>query len=230
MPAPPSPLSIAQIVARNLAPVVGIVAFGWSASTVLLLYFADTMFSLGVMFAGLLSWFGRGRVEDQWAARLNAEVGTIAGAAFIIAIIAVPLGMPLLFVGVAAGWEGVASVFSDPALQAGLVWQFAAAVWSYGALWRELHVRSPEELGVKRRFALVFLRWIAVILVVYSPLLYLFGRYGPAVLVAVYAGASIVAEVAPDRLLALFPNQAIDEPATPEAAGRKRKRRGDRSP
>lgn len=210
MNAPPSPLAVAQVVARNLVPIVGILAFGWSASTILLLYFADTLLSLGVMFAGLASWFGRGTVEDRWAARLNAEVGYVASAAFIVAFIAVPLGVPLVFVGAMAGWNDLGALFSDPALQAGLAWQVVAAVWSYSALWRELHVRSPDELRLKRRFSLVFLRWIAVLMVVYSPILGLFGRFGPLVLVIVYAGVSVVAEVAPDRLLRLFPGSDDD--------------------
>ena len=41
------PIAIGQIVARNLVPVVGILALDWSASTVLLLYFVDTMLSIG---------------------------------------------------------------------------------------------------------------------------------------------------------------------------------------
>ncbi|MBN8477410.1 MAG: hypothetical protein J0L91_00420 [Burkholderiales bacterium] len=220
MNAPPSPLAVAQVVARNLVPIVGILAFGWSASTILLLYFADTLLSLGVMFAGLASWFGRGTVEDRWAARLNAEVGYVASAAFIVAFIAVPLGVPLVFVGAMAGWNDLGALFSDPALQAGLAWQVVAAVWSYSALWRELHVRSPDELRLKRRFSLVFLRWIAVLMVVYSPILGLFGRFGPLVLVIVYAGVSVVAEVAPDRILALFPDRGGDALDPPVQSGK----------
>lgn len=40
---PFDPIAAGQVVARNLVPVIGILAFGWSASTVLLLYFVDTM-------------------------------------------------------------------------------------------------------------------------------------------------------------------------------------------
>ena len=112
------PIAIGRIVARNLVPVAGILALDWSASTVLLLYFVDTMLSIGVIFAGLMSWLGRGSVEDRWASRLNAEVGYVAGAAFLVAFISVPLGMPLVFVGALAGWDDVTTVFSDPALQA----------------------------------------------------------------------------------------------------------------
>lgn len=217
---PFDPIAAGQVVARNLVPVIGILAFGWSASTVLLLYFVDTMLSIGVIFAGLMSWFGRGSVEDRWSSRLNAEAGYVAGAAFVTAFIAVPLGMPLVFVGAWAGWGDVKALFADPALQAGIAWQVVAAVGSYAGLWRELHFRSPEELRVKRRFSLVFLRWIAVLMVVYSPILGLFGRFGPLVLVIVYAGVSVVAEVAPDRILALFPDRGGDALDPPVQSGK----------
>ena len=55
-----NPLAIGQVVARNIVPVVGVIAFGWPAFNVLLLYFVDTLLALGVMFAGLLAWFSRG--------------------------------------------------------------------------------------------------------------------------------------------------------------------------
>ncbi len=219
------PIAIGQVVARNLVPVAGILAFGWSASTVLLLYFVDTMLSIGVIFAGLMSWFGRGSVEDRWASRLNAEVGYVAGAAFLVAFIAVPLGMPLVFVGAWAGWGDVMTLFADPALQAGIAWQAVAAVWSYAGLWRELHVRSPEELRVKRRFTLVFLRWVVILLAVYSPIGWLFGRFLPHLLVALYAGASIAVEIAPDRFLRAMPGGAEDADPLPGPANARRGKR-----
>lgn len=222
------PIAIGQVVARNLVPVVGILVLDWSASTVLLLYFVDTMLSIGVIFAGLMSWFGRGSVEDRWASRLNAEVGYVAGAAFLVAFIAVPLGMPLVFVGALAGWSDVKVIFADPALQAGIAWQVVAAVWSYAGLWRELHLRSPEELRVKRRFTLLFLRWVVILLAVYSPIGWLFGRFLPHLLVALYAGASIVVEIAPDRFLRAMPGGAEDADPLPgpgRAPTAKRRRR-----
>ena len=222
------PIAIGQVVARNLVPVVGILVLDWSASTVLLLYFVDTMLSIGVIFAGLMSWFGRGSVEDRWASRLNAEVGYVAGAAFLVAFIAVPLGMPLVFVGALAGWSDVKAIVADPALQAGIAWQVVAAVWSYAGLWRELHHRSPEELRVKRRFTLLFLRWVVILLAVYSPIGWLFGRFLPHLLVALYAGASIVVEIAPDRFLRAMPGGAEDAvplPGPGRAPTAKRRRR-----
>ena len=106
-----NPVAIGQIVARNLVPIVGVIAFGWSAVNVLLLYFVDTMLSMGVMFAGLASYFTRQSSEDGIAARINGEAGAIAVAVFLCLFIAVPLGMPLVFVGAMSHWEGFTALW-----------------------------------------------------------------------------------------------------------------------
>lgn len=213
-----NPIAVGQIVARNIVPIVGVIAFGWSAFSVLLLYFVDTMLSMGVMFAGLASYFSRESTEPGVAARLNGEVGAIAVAVFLCAFIAVPLGMPLAFVGAWSGWEGVKGLMSDPGFLSGLAWQVVAAVWSYWGLWQELKVRSPEQVRLKRRFALVILRWFVILIAVYSPIGWIFGRFLPFVLVVLYAGTTIFAEIAPDRFLRMMPGGAEDAdppPATP---------------
>ena len=112
------PLALGQAVARNVVPVVGILAFGWPAIQVLLLYFIDTMLAMGVLFAGLASYFGR-QSADGTAARINGEAGAIFVAVFLCAFIAVPLGMPLVFVGAFTGWEGFGSLWKDQAFLAG---------------------------------------------------------------------------------------------------------------
>jgi hypothetical protein len=176
------------------------------------------MLSIGVMFAGLASTFSRQSTEAGVAARINAEAGAIGVAVFLCASIAVPLGMPLVFVGAWAHWEGFAGLLSDPGFLSGLAWQVVAAGWSYAGLWRELHHRSPEELRLKRRFALVFLRWVVILLAVYSPIGWIFGRFLPHLLVALYAGASIFAEIAPDRFLRIMPGGAQDADPLPGEA------------
>lgn len=232
-PGPFNPLAIVQAVTRNIVPVIGIVAFGWPAIQILLLYFIDTMFAMGVMFAGLASTFGRSS-DDGVAARINGEAGAILAAIFLCAFIAVPLGSPLVFVGAYVGWDGFRALWTDHTFLAGVAWQAAAAIWSYAGLWHALRVRTPEELGIKRRFALVLLRWVVVLLVVYSPIAVLAGRFLPHLLVAVYAAASAFIEIAPDRFLRLMPGGAADaDPAagaaskgsTESAAARRRRRR-----
>ena len=77
-------------------------------------------------------------------------------------------------------------------------------------------------MRLKRRFALVFLRWIVVIAAVYLPLAWMFGRYFPFVLVILYVATSIVTEIAPDRFLRLMPGGAAD--AVPPASATPPKR------
>ena len=208
------PIAIGQVVARNIVPIVGILVFDWPAANVLLLYFADTMLSMGVMFAGLASYFSR-QTADGVASRINGEAGAIAVAVFLCAFIAVPLGMPLVFVGAWSHWEGFTGLLSDPGFLSGLAWQAVAAVWSYAGLWRELHERTPEHLRLKRRFALVFLRWAVILFAVYSPIGWIFGRFLPHLLVALYATTSVFAEIAPDRFLRLMPGGASESDPLP---------------
>lgn len=216
----PSPLDIANVVVRNLVPVGGILFLGWSAPSILVLYFVDTMLAMTVMFAGLARHLAPAPSgDDGVASRVNAEVGYVAAALFITAFIAIPLGLPLLFVGAAAdtSWR---DVFAEPSFRVGLVLQAIAAFWSGVGLYRALRTHTPQELRIKKRFALVFLRWIAVLMAMYSGLLFLFGRFAPLVLVAVYAGTSIMIDIAPDRFLQMMPGGAEDaepEPKRPDA-------------
>jgi hypothetical protein len=222
-PAGMNPLAIGQIVARNIVPIVGIIAFGWSAVNVLLLYFIDTLLSMGVMFAGLASWFGR-NTDDGIASRINGEAGAIAVAVFLCAFIAVPIGMPLVFVGAMSGWEGFEALWSDNALLTGIAWQVVAAIWSYWGLWQALHHQSPDELKLKRRFALVFLRWFVIIAAVYLPFGFLFGRSFPFVLVVLYIVTTIYVEIAPDRFLRMMPGGAVDAAPPPVPQAKKKRR------
>lgn len=228
----PTPLDLANVVVRNLVPVGGILFLGWSATSTLVLYFVDTMLAMTVMFAGLARHFAPAPSDEGAAGRVNAEVGYVAAALFVAAFISVPLGLPLLFVGVSAhtSWS---EVFGDPSFRVGLVLQAIAAFWSGVGLYRALATHTPQELRVKKRFALVFLRWIAVLMVVYSGFLFLFGRFAPLVLVAVYAGTSIVIDIAPDRFLQMMPGGAEDaepekRPAAPPGPTRRQRRQQGR--
>ena len=219
----------AQIVARNIVPLCGILFLGWSAASTLVLYFADTLLSMAVLFAGVLRHFAPPVTDDGWAARLNGEVGMIAGGVFCSLAVAVPLGVPLIFMlGGDVPWR---ELLADPGLQGGIVWQLVAAFWSYLALWRALHYATPDELRLKRRFALVFLRWIALVMVAYTGVGILLGRHGAIVFVALYAIVSIWSEIAPDRFLRAIPGGAedADPRPVPVAEAPRRERRDKRS-
>src|SRR5260221_4170744 len=214
MAAPPTPLAIANAMARNLVPLGGILFFGWSAANVLILYFLDTLLMMTVMFAGLMRHLLPPPTDEGWAARANAEVGYVGAALFLCAFIAVPLGMPLIFMllGSDVSWRGL---LSDPAFRSGLVLQAIAAFWSCRDLYRALKTHTPEELRLKRQFALGFLRWLVLIMPSYFGIAFFLGRYAAFFFVAIYAAATIVIEVAPDRFLRAMPGGAEDADPLP---------------
>jgi hypothetical protein len=214
MPTPPTPLDIAHTVARNLVPLGGILFLGWSAPNVLLLYFVDTMLAMTVMFAGLMRYFTPPTNQPGIAARINAEVGYVAVALFLTAFIAVPLGMPI-FIVFAAGDVAFKDLLADETFRGGLVLQAIAAFWSGWGLYRALATHTPEQLRLKRRFALVFLRWMAVLMVAYTGFVFLFGVFAAFVLVAAYVAASIAIDVAPDKFLRAMPGGAEDADPLP---------------
>jgi hypothetical protein len=227
-----TPVEIANTVARNIVPLAGILFFEWSAAAVLVLYFADTIFAIAVMFAGLIRYFMPPVEGDGWAARANSEVAVVACALFTAAVFAVPLGIPV-FIVLASTDTTFTSLAADPAFRAGLVMQAIAAIWSGAGLYRALRTHTPDDLRLKRRFALVFLRWVAVLMIAYTGVVFLFGgSFAPFVFVAVYVAASIFIDIAPDKFLSAFPGDARNAtspsaPAAPAAAspGKRRKRK-----
>ena len=167
-----------------------------------------------MLFAGALRHFAPPIENDGWAARVNGEVGMIGGAVFLMLVIAVPLGIPLVFMlGGRFDWR---AVLDDSNLQVGLLWQCIAAFWSYVELYRALRHATPDQLRLKRRFALVFLRWIALVFVAFLGVGFVLGRYSALFFVAIYVGVSIWAEIAPDRFLRVMPGGAEDAEPLPE--------------
>jgi hypothetical protein len=227
MSAPSTPLVVAQVIARNIVPLAGIVFLGWNAQNVLIVYFADTMLTLAVLFAGVLRHVAPPIEDDGWAARANGEVGMIGGGAFLMLVIAVPLGVPLLFMlGGQFDWR---AVLEDSSLQVGLVWQCIAAFWSYLDLYRALRHATPDQLRLKRRFALVFLRWIALVIVANLGVGFVLGHHSALFFVAIYVGVSIWAEIAPDRFLRVMPGGAEDADPLPKSVEGKRRERHRRN-
>ena len=230
MSAAATPLVWAQVIARNVVPLAGILFLDWNASNVLVLYFVDTVLTFAVLFAGVLHAFAPTIVDDGWAARANSEVGVVAGGLFLAAVVAFPLFVPLIFM--LGGQLSVRGMLDDPAFTGGVVWQAIAAFWSYVGLHRALRYATIGELQLKKRFALVFLRWIALVMVAFLGAGFLLGRYAPVLFVALYIAVTIWAEVDPDRFLRAMPGGIDDArpaklatPVSPRARERRRHKR-----
>jgi hypothetical protein len=204
-----NPLVIAQLVARNLVPVAGILFFGWNSVAVLLLYLVDSLLMMAVIIAGVMR--AMVPVDDHsWASRANSEVGYLGVSLFFCAFLAVPLGMPLIWM-TGGDFAGIKATFALPSFRTGVAVQVAGAFWSWLELRRAIDDGyTLDQLRLKRRFALVFLRWMALVIVAYSPIGLLLGTFGALAFVIVYAGVSIFVDIAPDRFLRLMPGGETD--------------------
>lgn len=207
-------LVISQLVVRNLVPVAGILFFDWSALNVLVLYLVDTLLMMSVIMAGAMRCFVP--VDDHsWASRANSEVGYLGISLVFVAFVAVPLGVPLIFM-TGGDLPGIKATLADTSFHTGVIIQVAAAFWSWLDLRRAIDAGyTLEQLRLKRRFSLVFLRWMAVVLVAYTPIGQLLGYAGAFAFVIIYAGVSIFVDIAPDRFLRLMPGGAEDADPLP---------------
>ena len=199
-----SPMEVVNLVLRNIVPIVGVVFFHWSAANLLILYFIDTLLAFTVIAAGLLYSQFPAEEAPGFAARLNTIVGYAAGSLFIALILAIPLGMPVFILVFGVGSVSFLDMLRDQGFQVGLGLQAVASLISFRDLVVALRRYTPEQLGLKRRFAFVMLRWLGTIMAAYVPVTFLLGRYAPLLLIAVYIGLTIFAELMPDRFLAAF--------------------------
>ena len=161
---------------------------------------------MAVIFAGVAKTFATVPKDggNVVVARIKGEATFIAAALFAAGVIAIPIGMP---VGIALATSDFSFRFAlyDESLRNGIIIQCVLSLWSYIDLRRALATCTREQLQLKRRFAFIFLRWIAVLMVCYFVLDFVGGDLAVYLLVVVYIGASIFAEVAPERFLEVMP-------------------------
>ena len=92
----------------------------------------------------------------------------------------------------------------------GLGLQAVVSLVSFRDLVVALRRYTPVELGLKRRFTFVMLRWVGTMIAATLPLAYVLGRFAPLLLVVVYVTLTIFAEIRPDRFLAAFGDAGRD--------------------
>lgn len=193
-------------IARNLIPIVGILFLGWSAGNMVVLYFADTLGALWAIFCAGMFQFSPGLFQQRLPSRLWTMAGLCLVGLFLVAVFAIPLGMPLYFVTVAADWSWHAAL-ADQGFVFGLI---SIVVLAVVGMFRHTMMLRADPRGMdllKREFGIVMTRWVIVIVLVYFIAL-LLGEWGWILLALAYLAGSIAAEVAPDRFATLFDRKA----------------------
>jgi hypothetical protein len=202
---------VGSVVARALIPIAGVLFLHWSASNLLIVYFADTLasfFSVGVLGAGHLSG-----VEEasgpEWYRRL-ARGMRLAGSGALIALIIglVPFGF-LLFMLLLQDFFWRMALY-DRDLWIGVAAQFCAAVTLLLREYGRIEADPDADRLIRARFGLVFVRWFVVCgaFMLSAEFLLPFGDVGAwlfaFVLVLTYALATIAMELQPWWLLSGF--------------------------
>src|SRR4030095_588810 len=105
-----------------------------------------------------------------------------------------PLGMPIFILVFGVGDVSFLDMLRDQGFQVGLGLQAVASLVSFRDLVVALRRYTSEQLGLKRRFAFVMLRWVGTMIAAYLPVTFLLGRYSPLPLVLVYIAPPIFAQ------------------------------------
>lgn len=211
-----SPAAIASIIARNLVPFAGVVFLGWSAPNLLVLYFLDTLLSFAVVVLMIarhitgLSPDGGKKLADgpvDWARGILASL-------FAAAIISVPLGVPIFILLAQFDWS-FSAAWADRAFVNGVLLQVVGSITGAIQAHRELLAREDDERILKRRAAFIMARAVVMVMASMTGFIGIMGaRVGGALMVLVYAGASIYFELFPDRALQwLNPKEAATDAA-----------------
>jgi len=224
-----NPLPLAHVVnvgTRALVPVIGVIAFDWPAASLAIVYFADTMasiYAVSIAACGRLFWFD-GQDSDSWWQRAGYGVQVGLTGLILVAILAIPLGvsLALILAQLHFDWDVARH---DRTLWLGVAAQFSGALALLIDDFRRLQANPRVDVIIKRRFGLVFLRWIVVIIVGYSGLGVLGPRLFGALIVAAYAGATIVMELAPGRMLRAFGEADLDPATAPTVSAAQARRR-----
>jgi hypothetical protein len=191
------PASLASLVAANVAPLAGILLLGWSPVSILILYFVDTLLSLGVVML-LVMMHVTGNAQGRRFSGFQDWAQGIGALVFLGAIFALPLSLPLWFIG--PGNIGAEFERPDSGLLYGILLQTAMSALAAVRMHRDLEARDDDDRVLVRRGLYVLARWVSLFLAIGTGLVELLGaRWGAFVLVAIYAGASVYFELHPER-------------------------------
>lgn len=194
-----TPVALASLVAANLAPLAGIVLFGWSPASLCVLYYVDTVVGIGVVLLLVMAHVTgneKGAPLRGWKDWAKA----VAGLAVLGSIMALPLAIPLIFAfGEGVDWERLAA---DPGFRYAVIVQAALSVAAGVRMHRELVRRDDDDRLLAQRLLYLVARWVTLFIATITGLIALLGpTIGGFLLVAIYAGASIYFELFPDRAM-----------------------------
>jgi hypothetical protein len=194
---------VAEVAARNLVALTGLVVLGWPAPSIVALYFFDTLGALWAIFAGLMfAYFDSGK--NSLGDRLYVWGSALALAGFLTAFLAIPLGIPVYVLLLNSGvtWQ-------ETAAQPG----FVPAVLGIAGLalvgtirWSLPLMDTDAAHGgrlMRAEFTLVFGRWLLALAALMAFGAFL-GAVGAGLVIILYTALMIYTDLYPERFLRWF--------------------------
>lgn len=192
---------------RNLIPVIGILFLGWSAQNLIVLYFVDTLGAMWALITALALNFPEAQGATDFLSRMRNFATMVFASGFLVAFMAIPLGMPLAIYLTIVDWNWLRAL-GDQSFAFGLI---LIVVLSFVGMIRQnqyIARVTPDRSNAKRDFGILMARWVIVLILIYL-VGFLLGEFGAYVLVIGYLAATVASEVFPERLLGLFDRSAL---------------------
>lgn len=185
------------VILRNAIPIFGILFLGWSAQNLIVLYFVDTLGAMWALFTALALNFPEAKLATTLLARVPTFATMLFVGAFLVAFMAVPLGMPLLIYSMMTEWDWQAALAEREFIY-GII---GIAALSFVGMIRQYQMIAEVTLdksNVKRDFGILMTRWVIILLVIYT-LGFLLGPLGAYFMVIAYVAASAYSEIFPEK-------------------------------
>lgn len=183
------------VILRNAIPIIGVFLLGWSAQNLIVLYFVDTLGAMWALIVALALNFPEARTATTLPARFGQFVSMIFVGCFLVAFLAIPLGMPLFIFLLETQWD-IWTAFADQGFLLGVVSIGALALVGMLRHYQHIQKVTPEDASVKRDFGILMTRWVIVLIVIYL-IGFLLGPWGAYVMVLAYAAGTVALELYP---------------------------------
>jgi len=193
---------ILLVILRNLIAVIGILFLGWSAQNLIVLYFVDTLAAMWALITALALNFPEAKAAPSLVARAGNYANVLFAAVFLVAFMAIPLGMPLFIYLMMVQWDWSAALAENDFVY-GLISIAALSLIGMLRQYQTMARLTPDKSPARHEFGILMTRWVIVLLMIYG-VGFLLGEWGAYVLVIGYAVATAASEIYPQRFENLF--------------------------
>ena len=200
-PVPTRRIDPIPVIAANATAIVGMIALNWSPQSLLFLYALDTALSMYAMGWLVIEHVTEAKAKERGIVRALK----FGGAAFVVGtFLNLVLVAPLVFLFAEGEWVR-SDPWRDAGFQAAMAMQLVGSIVALVRTHWMLNQRDDDEPYLAGQFKFLVARWIVVLGVAFFGVTGVLGdTLGCAVLVLVYAGASVWFTLFPEKAHELF--------------------------